>query len=70
MVLSATLSKPTKKQLSFEDFVRVKIKLSVSSNMEQGTYLAEFYTKTQVFHKKNDFSGSYGIYRTEHSSKF
>ena len=52
MVLSATLSKPAKKQLSFGDFVRVKIKLSVSSSMEQGTYLAEFYTKTQVFHKK------------------
>lgn len=52
MLLSATLSKPAKKNPAPADFVRVKIKLSVSSNMEHGTYLAEFYTKTQVFHKK------------------
>ena len=52
MLLSATLSKPAKKSPSSTDFLRVKIKLSSSSNLEQGTYLAEFYTKTQVFHKK------------------
>lgn len=54
MLLSATLSKPAKKTNDNPEnsFIRVKIKLSVSSNLEQNLYLAEFYTKTQVFHKK------------------
>lgn len=54
MLLSATLSKPAKKTNDNPEssYIRVKIKLSVSSNLEQKLYLAEFYTKTQVFHKK------------------
>lgn len=54
MLLSATLSKPAKKTNDNPEssYIRVKIKLSVSSNLEQNLYLAEFYTKTQVFHKK------------------
>lgn len=54
MLLSATLSKPAKKTNDNleNSFIRVKIKLSVSSNLEQNLYLAEFYTKKQVFHKK------------------
>lgn len=54
MLLSATLSKPAKKTNDNPEnsYIRVKIKLSVSSNLAQNLYLAEFYTKTQVFHKK------------------
>lgn len=54
MLLSATLSKPAKKTNDNleNSYIRVKIKLSVSSNLAQNLYLAEFYTKTQVFHKK------------------
>ena len=54
MLLPATLSKPAKKTNDNPEssYIRVKIKLSVSSNLEQKLYLAEFYTKTQVFHKK------------------
>ena len=54
MLLFATLSKPAKKTNDNPEssYIRVKIKLSVSSNLEQKLYLAEFYTKTQVFHKK------------------
>ena len=54
MLLSATLSKPAKKTNDTPEssYIRVKIKLSVSSNLAQNLYLAEFYTKTQVFHKK------------------
>lgn len=54
MLLSATLSKPAKKTNDNPEssYIRVKIKLSVSSNLAQKLYLAEFYTKTQVFHKK------------------
>ncbi|MGI5058916.1 class I SAM-dependent methyltransferase [Treponema pectinovorum] len=54
MLLSATLSKPIKniKQILGQDFLRVKIKIATSANADTKTYIAEFYTKTQVFHKK------------------
>lgn len=51
MLLSATLSKPSKNVALFlgNDFIRIKIKLSSSA---ADVYQAELYTKTQVFHKK------------------
>ena len=57
MILSATLSKPAGDVAAVlgNDFLRVKIKISASSaDFKDGdaVYLAEFYTKTQVFHKK------------------
>lgn len=53
MILSVTLSKPVKNIASLlgKDFIRIKIKLSASAQTEKA-YFAEFYTKTQVFHKK------------------
>ncbi len=53
MILSVTLSKPVKNIADFlgKDFIRIKIKLSASAQTEKA-YFAEFYTKTQAFHKK------------------
>lgn len=52
MIISATLSKPIKKNASLLDkpYIRVKIKLtSLSSKIL--SYYAEFFTETQAFHK-------------------
>lgn len=53
MILSATLSKPVPNaaEILGKDFIRIKIKASAASSGEN-TYSAEFFTKTQVFHKK------------------
>lgn len=54
MILSATFSKPTQavSALLGADYIRVKIKLFTSSVPSSGQYFAEFFTRTQVFHKK------------------
>lgn len=54
MILSATFSKPTRavSALLGADYIRVKIKLFTSSVPSSGQYFAEFFTRTQVFHKK------------------
>jgi len=52
MIISATLSKPIKKNANLLDkpYIRVKIKLtSLSSKIL--SYYAEFFTETQAFHK-------------------
>lgn len=53
MILSVTFSKPVKNisEILGNDFVRIKIKLSAAAQIET-VYFAEFYTKSQVFHKK------------------
>lgn len=53
MILSVTFSKPVKNisEILGNDFVRIKIKLSAAAHTETA-YFAEFYTKSQVFHKK------------------
>ena len=65
MILSVTFSKPVKNisEILGAEYTRVKIKLLTSSlaSAKNENYFAEFYTKTQVFHKKmseadlNDF---------------
>ena len=65
MILSVTFSKPVKNisEILDAEYTRVKIKLLTSSlaSAKNENYFAEFYTKTQVFHKKmtesdlNDF---------------
>ena len=65
MILSVTFSKPVKSisEILGREYTRVKIKLLTSSlaSAKNENYFAEFYTKTQVFHKKmseadlNDF---------------
>ena len=55
MILSATLSKPVKNiaEILGEPYVRVKIKyLPTSKGGAENLFLAEFFTETQVFHKK------------------
>jgi SAM-dependent methyltransferase len=59
MILSATLSKPAvcTTTLLGDDYRRIKIKLITASTREHADvqdrmYFAEFYTETQVFHKK------------------
>lgn len=56
MILSVTFSKPVKNisEILGADYTRVKIKLLTSSlaSAKNENYFAEFYTKTQVFHKK------------------
>ncbi len=54
MIYSATFSKPTKEAAGIlgGEYIRVKIKLTSSSKKDEKPYFAEFYTKTQVFHKK------------------
>ena len=56
MLLSVTFSKPVKNisEILGADYVRVKVKLLASSiaASKNENYFAEFYTKTQVFHKK------------------
>lgn len=53
MILSVTLSKPVKNIASLlgKDFIRIKIRLSTAAQSES-FYFAEFYTKSQVFHKR------------------
>ena len=53
MLLSATLSKPVKniKEILGKDYKRIKIKIS-SSSKNDSVYIAEYFTETQVFHKK------------------
>lgn len=56
MILSVTFSKPVKEigRILGAEYKRVKIKLLVSSPAaaKNESYFAEFYTETQVFHKK------------------
>ena len=56
MILSVTFSKPVKNisEILGEDYTRIKIKLLTSSlaSSKNENYFAEFFTKTQVFHKK------------------
>ena len=56
MILSVTFSKPVKNisEILGEDYTRIKIKLLTSSlaASKNENYFAEFFTKTQVFHKK------------------
>ena len=56
MIFSATLSKPSAnvRGVLGDDYTRVKIKVLPSSRAGAGgaAYFAEFFTKTQVFHKR------------------
>lgn len=55
MILSVTFSKPVKEigRILGAEYKRVKIKLLASSPAAKNeSYFAEFYTETQVFHKK------------------
>ncbi|MBQ8013852.1 MAG: SAM-dependent methyltransferase [Treponema sp.] len=56
MILSVTFSKPVKNisEILGAEYTRVKIKLLTGSlsAAKNENYFAEFYTKTQVFHKK------------------
>lgn len=56
MILSVTFSKPVKNisEILGAEYTRVKIKLLTASlaASKNENYFAEFYTKTQVFHKK------------------
>ena len=56
MILSATFSRPAKNvsEIFGDEYIRIKIRLLASSLSlkKNENYFAEFYTKTQVFHKK------------------
>lgn len=56
MIISVTLSKPTSEVLKKLGKEYQKIKIKASNSADGASYQAEMFTKTQVFHKKNDGS--------------